>query len=453
MTDPFAVHLAADLDRTDPLRSFRDLFLIPPAADIARAASPTATPTAGQAVYLVGNSLGLQPRATRDAINQELDDWARLGVEAHFHAKHPWFPYHEEVRASLARCVGALPREVVAMNSLTANLHLLMVSFYRPTRERFKIVIEDAAFPSDSYAVQSQADFHARHAGFDPRAAVVRLSPRPGESTLRTEDIVRAIDEDHRAIALVMLGGVNYLTGQLFDIDAITTFARERGITVGWDLAHAAGNIDLRLHDWGPDFAAWCSYKYLNAGPGAIAGAFVHERHLDSSSTLPRFAGWWGNDPTTRFRMAPDFIPAPSADAWALSNPSIFATAPLRVSLELFDRATMPALREKSRRLTAYLESLIDAANAPALAAGRPAPIASLTPRDPLARGCQLSLVVRPGKGHASPRDVHRALLARGIVTDFREPDVIRAAPVPLYNTFADCRAFALALRDLVATS
>ncbi|GJQ30002.1 MAG: kynureninase [Phycisphaerae bacterium] len=424
---------ALEQDQADPLRAFRDEFHVPAAADVGGEG-------AGPALYFVGNSLGLMPRATRAALAQELDDWARFGVEGHFHAKHPWYPYHEALRAGLAHVVGATEREVVAMNSLTVNLHLLMVSFYRPTRERYKIVIEDTAFPSDSYAVLSQLDFHARALGFDPARGLIRLKPRAGEASIRTDDILAAIDREHATIALVMLGGVNYLTGQLFDLRAITTFTRERGIAVGWDLAHAAGNVSLRLHEDGPDFAAWCSYKYLNSGPGALAGAFVHERHL-GDATFPRFAGWWGNDPATRFTMTPDFIPSATADAWSLSNPPILAACPLRVSLDIFTRASMPALRAKSLRLTAYLESLLADLNA------RPghARVGVLTPTDPAQRGCQLSLLL-PGDARAA----HKALQRRGVVADYREPSVVRVAPVPLYNTFHDVWRFASILGEVV---
>jgi kynureninase len=450
------------LDDADPLSGLREQFHIPNVEDVAASAkggqdrSLTVSALKEPCVYLVGNSLGLQPKSTRAAIEQELDDWARLGVEGHLHGKHPWLPYHEEVREHLARVVGALPHEVVAMNSLTTNLHLLMVSFYRPSRERFKIVIEDTAFPSDSYAVQSQLDFHARAIGFNPRESLIRLKPREGEHTLRTDDILAAIDRENKSIALVMLGGVNYLTGQCFDMRAITRFAQVHGIVVGWDLAHAAGNIDVMLHDWNADFAAWCSYKYLNSGPGAIAGAFVHERHTrPGSPVLPRFAGWWGNDPATRFRMGPDFVPVASADAWQLSNPPILALAPLRESLAIFDRATMRALREKSRRLTEYFASLIthsdggptiaDTASPNRNGSSRPLRdhLDILTPTNFDERGCQWSIALRSG----DTRSLHAHLHSRGIVCDFREPNVIRAAPTPLYNTFHDVWRFASALR------
>ncbi len=403
-------------DARDELASLRQQFHFP--------ASKT-----GTTLYFVGNSLGLQPKSVRGALEQELDDWARLGVEGHFAAKHPWLPYHEEVREPLARLVGAKPNEVVAMNSLTTNLHLLMVSFYRPTTSRYKIVIEDTAFPSDSYAVQSQIDYHAKFAGFDRAKGLIRLKPREGEATLRTEDILASIDRERDSIALIMLGGVNYLTGQLFDIATITKFAQDRGIVAGWDLAHAAGNAHLKLHDWNCDFAAWCSYKYLNSGPGAVAGAFVHERHTQdakANAALPRFAGWWGNDPATRFKMGPDFSPVQSADAWQLSNPPVLALAPLRESLALFDRATIAKLRAKSVTLTGYMEQLLHST----AVAKR---LRVLTPTDPVQRGAQLSLVIE-----GATRQTSHALLERGVYCDFREPNVIRVAPAPLYNSFHD---------------
>lgn len=415
---------AARLDAADPLRSCRDLFAIPPASD----------PPPRPCVYLTGNSLGLMPRAVPGAIREELEDWARLGVDAHLRGRHPWLPYHEFVREPLARLVGAGPHEVVAMNSLTVNLHLLMVSFYRPTPERHRIVIEDSAFPSDAYAVASQAAFH----GYDPAAAIARLRPRDGEHTLRTDDVEAFFEREGRSVALVLLGAVNYLSGQWFDMPRITAAAKRAGCVVGWDLAHAAGNVPVRLHDWDVDVAAWCSYKYLNSGPGAVAGAFVHERHTRAKGAdLPRFAGWWGNDPATRFRMGPEFAPVASADAWQLSNPPILSLAPVRVSLDIFDRATMPALREKSLKLTGYMEFLLER-----LCGDR---VRILTPRDAGQRGCQLSLAV-PGRG----RDLERGLHARGIVVDFREPDVIRAAPAPLYNSFEDVHRFTAALTELI---
>lgn len=407
---------ARDLDAADPLSSFRTEFEIPPG------------PAGSPCVYLTGNSLGLMPRSARAAVIQELDDWAQLGVEGHFHARHPWFPYHEDLRDPLAALVGATPREVVVMGGLTTNLHLLMVSFYRPTVERPLLMIEDGAFPSDRYAAASQVAMR----GFDPSQHLVRLRPRAGEHTLRTADVIDQIERHAPRLALVMLGAVNYLSGQYLDIESITRTAHCAGARCGWDCAHAAGNVPLRLHDCDADFAAWCSYKYLNSGPGATAGLFVHERHLGDRA-LPRLAGWWGNDPQTRFTMPEDFIPVDRADAWAHSNPPILSTAPLRISLGLFARAGMDRLRARSERLTALLES--ELRSVPGLSI--------LTPSDPAARGCQLSLVL-PGDA----RRAHQRLVARGFVCDFREPNVVRAAPVPLYNSFEDVARFAIAVRE-----
>lgn len=417
---------AFELDAADPLPTRRAEFCVPPLD-----AKAGATVAACEAAYLAGNSLGLQPKALRTRIGAELDDWARLGVEGHTRGQRPWLPYHELLREPAARLVGARPEEVVVMNSLTVNLHLLMVSFYRPTPDRHAIVIEDAAFPSDSYAVRSQAAFH----GFDPDEAVVRLAPRPGEAALRTDDVLRYLAEHGDRVALVLLGAVNYFTGELFDMDAITAAGRAAGAVVGWDLAHAAGNVPLRLHEVGADWAAWCSYKYLNAGPGSLAGVFVHERHL-ADRGLPKFAGWWSTDPVTRFQMAPAVTPVDTADSWQVSNPPIFAMAPVLLSLEMFDETGMPALRAKSVRLTGYLESLLDE-----LCATRPAEV--ITPRDPDRRGAQLSVRV-------SGRDVgpvtDRLREEFGVYTDARRPDVIRLAPAPMYNTFHDCWRAATAL-------
>lgn len=440
---------ALDLDRADPLASFRDRFALPPAS-AALAGTPGWTlegaardehsfPTQPRAIYLTGNSLGAMPKAARELINQQLDDWSLLGVEGHLHGNDPWLPYHEQFRAPLARLVGAKPHEVVCMNSLTVNLHLLMASFYRPTRERYAIIIEDTAFPSDSYAVMSQARFHAGAQGFDASTAIIRLKPREGESTLRTEDIEATIAREAPRLALVMLGAVNYLTGQWFDMERITRAAHAVGALCGWDLAHAVGNVPMRLHDIGADFAAWCSYKYLNSGAGAIAGAFVHETHV-ADKALPQFAGWWGNDPATRFKMGPEFSPVASADRWQLSNPPIFAMIPIKASLALFEEAGIDRLRAKSLELTGLLQSLIDLINAPRPAADH---IKVLTPRDPNARGCQLSLVM-PGDA----KHTFAALQRAGIICDFREPNVIRAAPVPLYTRFHEVWRFAHALND-----
>lgn len=398
-------------DAEDPLSRFRERFHIPQFEG-------------RDAVYFTGNSLGLQPKTTRKYIEQELDDWARLGVEGHLHARHPWLPYHEFVTDPLARLVGAKPVEVVAMNSLTVNLHLLMVSFYRPTNERYKIVIEKGAFPSDQYAVESQLRFHGR----EKATGLIELVPREGESCLRTEDILETIDREGDAVALILLGGVNYYTGQAFDMPAITEAGHKKGCIVGFDLAHAAGNLELHLHDWNVDFAAWCSYKYLNAGPGGIAGAFVHERH-SRSFDLPRFAGWWGHEKETRFLMGPDFVPLAGAEGWQLSNPPIFQLAALRASLEIFDEATMPALRAKSVKLTGYLERLLHEIDTDR--------IEVITPSDSEQRGCQLSIRVKN-----ADRSLFEAVTARGVFADWREPDVIRVAPVPLYNSFEDVSRF-----------
>jgi kynureninase len=423
MTDAFD-HAAAEADArardaADALAGFRDEFLIPPHAG-------------GEQVYLCGNSLGLQPRATRQALIDELDDWRDLAVEAHFRGRHPWMPYHNEVRGHLAELVGALPGEVVAMNSLTVNLHLMMASFYRPVSGRSAILIEKNPFPSDRYAVESQIRFH----GFDPATSLIELEGDEANGTVSEAAIERAIGQHGSRIALVLLPGVQYRTGQVFDLGRITALAHARGCVVGFDLAHSVGNVPVDLHDSGCDFAVWCSYKYLNAGPGAVAGCFVHERH--ARTERPRFAGWWGHDQATRFKMGPDFSPAPGADGWQLSNPPILALAPLRVSLEIFHRAGLARLREKSMALTGYLDRLIREHLA--------GTIDIATPRDYGRRGCQLSLRVVAG------RDAGRALFdylgERGIVGDWREPDTIRIAPTPLYNRYIDCLRFVRAARD-----
>ena len=407
---------ALRLDEDDP--GHRDLFHIPLAAG----------GDYSEVAYFAGNSLGLQPKATVPELLDDLGDWAELGVEGHLHAGRPWLPYHALLTEPAARLVGAQPNEAVIMNSLSVNLHLLMVSFYRPTPARYRIAIEDAAFPSDSYAVRSQARFH----GYDPDDAIVRLRPRVGEDTLRTDDVVERLAADD--IALVLLGAVNYLTGELFDIPTITAAGRAGGAVVGWDLAHAAGNVPLRLHEWEVDFAAWCSYKYLNSGPGALAGVFVHERHLGPSD-LPRFEGWWSTEESTRFEMTPASRPPPTVEAWQISNPPIFAMGPVRTSLELFDSVGMDALRERSVRLTAFLESLLDE-----VATARP--IRIITPREPARRGAQLSVRVPAAK------ELSRRLREdHGVIADEREPDIIRLAPVPLYSTYHDCWRAAVALR------
>ena len=386
------------------------------------------------AAYLAGNSLGLQPRSTRDELLDELDAWQRLGVEGHLEGARPWLPYHELLTEPAARLVGALPAETVVMNSLTVNLHLLMVSFYRPAGRRTKIVIEDTCFPSDSYAVRSQVRFH----GFDPDEAVVRLRPRPGEDCLRANDVVGYLAREGDSLALVLLGGVNYLTGELMDIPAITAAGQAAGAIVGWDLAHAVGNVPLELHHWGADFAAWCSYKYLNGGPGAVAGAFIHERHL-AVPGVQRFEGWWSTEVATRFEMAPESRPPRTADAWQVSNPPILAMSPVRTSLELFDKVGMTAIRQRSERLTGYLEWLLDG-----VTPTRPMEI--ITPRDERWRGAQLSLRVAGDVASLAARLRHQ----HGVIADTRQPDVVRLAPAPLYTSYHDCWRAAEALAAVI---
>jgi kynureninase len=402
---------AAEMDAQDKLGKFRSQFHIP-------------QHEGKDSIYFCGNSLGLQPKAVEAALMQELADWKNLGVEGHFHGKHPWMPYHEFVAENAAYVVGAKPSEVVMMNGLTANLHLMMVSFYRPTKTRYKILIEYTPFPSDIYAVQSQAKFH----GFDPAETIIEMKPRDGEDTLRQEDIEEVIAREGQAIALILIGGVHYYTGQFFDIARITEAGHKQGCVVGFDLAHAAGNVLLKLHDWNVDFACWCSYKYLNSGPGAVAGAFVHERHAKSFD-LPRFAGWWGNDKSVRFKMGPQFQPMAGAEGWQLSNPPIFALAPARVSLDIFREAGMENLRSKSAQLTGYLEYLLHNLNLGSLKI--------MTPSNDAERGCQLSITVQN-----NGRRVFDALQKAGVVCDWREPDCIRVAPVPLYNSFTDVYRF-----------
>jgi kynureninase len=375
-------------------------------------------------LYLCGNSLGLQPKRVRAAVEQELQDWATLGVEGHFKAQTPWLSYHETLADQTARLVGATPREVVVMNSLTVNLHLLFVSFYRPTPGRYKVLIEADTFPSDRYAVIS----HLRWHGYDPDEALLTLQPRPGEATVRTEDIVALLAREGQDIALIWLGGVNYYSGQAFDMATITEVGHAHGCVVGFDLAHAVGNLILKLHTWGVDFAVWCSYKYLNAGPGAIGGCFVHERHA-SRPELPRLAGWWGHDKTTRFRMPPDFNPLLGAEGWQVSNPPILQLAALRASMAMFAEVGMERLRAKSERLTGYLEFLLDN--------HAPVNVTLITPRDVQQRGAQLSLRIH----HNGPA-LHERLIQAQVICDWREPDVIRVAPVPWYNTFMDAYRF-----------
>jgi kynureninase len=406
---------ASELDARDPLASFAAEFHHPLRAD------------GRKAVYLCGHSLGLQPRAAASYVNEELAEWQRLGVRGHHEGMRPWIGYHEHAAARLAALAGTAEIEVVAMNSLTVNLHLMMVSFFRPEGRRNCVLIEKSAFPSDRYAVVSQLEYH----GLDARN-LIEVAPRAGESTLRTEDILEILAREGERVALVLWPGVQYLTGQLFDLGAITAAARAAGAVVGLDLAHAIGNVPLRLHDWNADFAVWCSYKYLNAGPGAIGGCFVHERHAHESGgrhrRLPRFAGWWGHDKARRFEMARDFHPIPGAEGWQVSNPPVLSAAPLLASLELFERAGLARLREKSVRLTGFMQRSI--------LSRLGGTVEIITPLDAAERGSQLSL--RLALPSAAAKRCYERLTAAGVIGDWREPDTLRFAPTPLYNSYRD---------------
>lgn len=418
------LEFAQTADSNDSLRHYREKFYFP-------------IHNGREVVYFTGNSLGLQPKTTQDSIVDELEDWASFGVEGHFHARNPWFSYHELLTDKTAKLVGALPSEVVMMNQLTVNLHLLMVSFYRPTKQRYKIICEAKAFPSDQYALQSQVKFH----GLDPETAIVEVAPREGEYTIRHEDIYAAIEKHKNELALIMIGGVNFFSGQVFDMKAITAAGHKAGAVVGFDLAHAAGNLKLQLHDWDVDFAAWCSYKYLNSGPGSVAGAFVHERHHNSTE-LPLFAGWWGHDKAERFKMEKEFRPIKSVERWQLSNAPILSMAAYKASLEIFDEVGMDALVERSKKLTSYLEFVVEDINASLKAAGKET-LQIITPKEN--RGCQLSIIAH-GKG----KDLFNALMANGVIPDWREPNVIRCAPVPLYNNYEDIFRFGETLKSLL---
>jgi len=404
------------LDEKDELKRYRNEFHIP------------LQKNGQEHIYLCGNSLGLQAKRTKSFINQELEDWATFGVEGHFHAKNPWLPYHEFLAESYAKIVGAKQSEVVAMNTLTVNLHLMLVSFYRPTKNRHKIIIEADAFPSDIYAVESQIKYH----GLSPDTSLIKLKPRVGESAIRTEDIAEIINSQGEDIALIMLGGVNYYTGQVFDFERITKLAQAKAINVGFDLAHGAGNIKLELHNWGVDFAIWCSYKYLNSGPGSVAGAFVHEKHHNSD--LPRFAGWWGHNKESRFKMPDEFNPIKSVEGWQLSNPPILSLAAIRASLSIFDEVGMEKLVSKSKKLTDYLVFLLNTIETDR--------IEIITPKE---RGCQISIRVKNGS-----KELFDKITAKGVVADWREPDVIRVAPVPLYNSFSDVFNFYNILKSVI---
>lgn len=405
---------ATALDAADPLRHLRNQFLIP-------------QHQGSDQVYFVGNSLGLQPKGARAMVQEVMDLWASIAVEGHFTGPTHWMNYHRLVRDALANVVGAQPGEVVAMNTLSVNLHLMMVSFYRPTTERPAILMEAGAFPTDRHAVEAQIRFH----GFNPATDLIEVQPDEANGTISMGAIERALGEHGKRVALVLWPGVQYRTGQVFDLDAITRLARAQGANIGFDLAHSVGNVPLALHDIAPDFAVWCHYKYLNSGPGAVAGAFVHERHATDTS-LPRFAGWWGHEQATRFKMAPEFVPETGAEGWQLSNPPVLGLAPLRASLALFEEAGMDALRGKSLRLTGYLETMVRARLDHVLQI--------ITPTEPARRGCQLSL--RVAGGRAQGRSLFEYLQSVGVLGDWREPDVIRISPTPMYNRYSDIYRF-----------
>ena len=408
--------LALELDNKDPLLSYNDKFHFP------------VQENGNKHIYLCGNSLGLQAKITESFVKQELDDWKALGVEGHFHAQNPWLPYHEFLSESYSKIVGSKKSEVIAMNTLSVNLHLMMVSFYRPNETKNKIIIEGDAFPSDIYAVES----HMKHHGIDPSESLIKLRPREGEVIIRLEDIINVIEQNSESVSLIMLGGVNYYTGQLFDMKKITQVAHSHGILVGFDLAHAVGNVLLSLHDWNVDFAVWCSYKYLNSGPGSVAGAFIHERHHNKN--LERFAGWWGHDKESRFKMPDQFQAIQTAEGWQLSNPSILSLAAVRASLSLFDEVGMSQLITKSKNLTSYLVFLLNQI-----------PTDRINIITPEQRGCQISISVKNGN-----KDLFNEITKRGVIADWREPDVIRVAPVPLYNSYLDVYNFYQVLKEIL---
>jgi kynureninase len=428
MTFRNTLSFAKEMDDVDPLKSFRDKFYFP-------------LMNGKEVIYMTGNSLGLQPKSTQDYIMKELEDWATYGVEGHFHARTPWFSYQDFLTNQIANLLGAKPIEVIAMNSLTTNLHMLLVSFYRPTKQRYKIICEYDAFPSDLYALQSQAAYH----GFDPDEAIIYLKARLGEYLLREEDVLKTINDNKETLATIMLGAVNYYTGQYFDLKKITEAAHSADATVGFNLAHATGNVVLKLHEWNVDYACFCSYKYLNAGPGGVSGIFVHERFANDKS-IPRFAGWWGNDPETRFKMNREFIPAKGARSWQVSNAPVLSMAALRASLDIFSEAGIENLRLKSETLTAYLEFVVNEINKKYFTSGDVERVKIISPSDATYRGCQLSFVIaKDGKA------LFNKLTSKGVMADWREPDVLRAAPVPLYNSFEDVFHFGNLLDECLA--
>jgi len=418
------LEFAQNLDNQDELKQYRSEFIFPKVND-------------KQVIYFTGNSLGLQPKRAKNYVDEVMNDWANLAVEGHFYADKPWWDYHERFAAPLSEIVGAKPTEVTVMNTLTVNLHLLMVSFYQPSATKYKIICEEKAFPSDQYMFQSQLDFHARALGFDPKEALVEIKRREGEHNIRLEDILTTIEEVGEELALVLIGGVNYYTGQVFDMKTITAAGHKQGAFVGWDLAHAAGNIHLELHNWGVDFAAWCSYKYMNSGPGNASGCFVHEKHHQDAS-LPRFAGWWGHNKERRFKMEPKFDPVHGADGWQISNLPILSLAPYLASVTLFAEVGMPKLIKKRNLITAYLEFILKDIDAEIDSTA----FEIITPANQEERACQLSVYL-----HGQGRNLFEYLMKNGVITDWREPNVIRLAPVPLYCSFEDMYNFGQLLK------
>jgi kynureninase len=417
------LEFAKSLDEQDPLKHFREMFYIP-------------IMYGKECIYFTGNSLGLQPKRTQDYVLDELEDWASLGVEGHFHARNPWMPYHEIFPKQLSKIIGCKENEVVVMNQLTVNLHLLMVTFYRPTQQRYKIICEAKAFPSDQYAFETQARYH----GFDPAKAVIEVSPRDGEHTLHTEDILSIIKQHGDSVAVVLFGGVNYYSGQLFDMKAITAAAQAVGAYAGFDLAHAAGNVELKMHEWDVDFACWCSYKYLNSGPGGVAGVYIHEKHA-ANKELPRFAGWWGSTKATRFNMDKGFEAIPTAEGWQLSNAPILSMAAHKASLDVFEEAGMEHLHAKRKKMAAYLHFVLNDINSRLAEKA----IEIITPPNEEERGCQVSmLMLKNGK------KIFDELAKQGVMADWREPNVIRVAPVPLYNSFEDVWRFGSIVNKLI---
>lgn len=411
---------ARRLDQNDPLSSYRNEFIFPKV-------------NGKEVIYFVGNSLGLQPKSAKKYVDEVMDDWAKLGVEGHFYAEKPWWDYHERFSEKLSKIVGALPEEITVMNTLTVNLHLLMVSFYRPTQRRFKIICEEKAFPSDQYMIASQLRYH----GYDPGEALVEIKKRDGEHNFRTEDILSKIKEVGEECALVLLGGVNYYTGQVLDIEKITKAGHDVGAFVGWDLAHAAGNIELKLSEWNVDFAAWCSYKYMNSGPGNASGCYINKKYHNKKD-IPRFEGWWGHNKERRFLMEPEFQPEPTANAWQISNAPILALAPYLASLELFDEVGMPALIEKRNKIVAYLEYVLHEIDKEVEST-----FEVITPSDQKERGTQLSVFL-----HGEGKEIFNYLMQNGVMLDWREPNVIRLAPAPFYCSYEDVFEFGQILKE-----